>query len=252
MSCRTQKLVEFDLGLDLRHLQLETLALALAGEQRVEIALDQADLGLLLAAQRVDPHALDHRLRVGVEPQPAVVPERDLRGRARQRTDLLVLDQDRIELSVAPQQVLRLLPLDPALAVTQQRVGDGVALGKRRLQGGVGGDPGLAGELDRRLPVGGLALGQRHVVKPDRLADLLGSEQARPLLGRLLDQAQGLAQRPVGGGDLAGRDLELDPRPDVTGRKAVGLQDHCPKIGIAQMLRRQIPQALPFFNAHRQ
>jgi hypothetical protein len=179
-----------DLGLDLRHLQLEALALALAGEERVEVAFDQADLGLLLSAQGIDPHALDHGLRIGVQAQPALVAEGDLGGRARERPDLLVLDQDRVQLTVGPHQVLRPLALDPALAVAEQRVGGGIPLLERGPQRRIGRDLGVARELDHGIPVAGLALGERRIVQLDRLGDLLGREQAGALLGRLLNQIQ--------------------------------------------------------------
>src|SRR5207302_9953443 len=47
-----------DLRLGARDIDGEILALALAGKERVEITLDQADLGILLLGQRVIAHLL--------------------------------------------------------------------------------------------------------------------------------------------------------------------------------------------------
>jgi hypothetical protein len=80
-----------------------------------------------------------------------------------------------------------------ALAVAEQRVGGGIKLGQRHLQGGVAGAPGVAGELAGRVPVTDLALGERRIAQLERLADLLRSEQADALFGRLLDPVQGVA-----------------------------------------------------------
>ena len=60
---------------------------------------------------------------------------------------------------------------------------------------------------------------------------------------------QGVAERLVGGGDLADRDLELDAGVDVGHGQAVGAQDLRPEVGIAEMLLRQIAQALAFLEA---
>ena len=82
------------LRLDPRHLDLEGGAAAELVQQRIEVTADQAHLGHLAAGQRVAAHPLDGGVRVRVQPQPAEIPERHLRGRGRQRAQPLELDQN--------------------------------------------------------------------------------------------------------------------------------------------------------------
>ena len=174
---------------------------------------------------------------LAVEAEPARIAEGDLRRRVGERAHLLLLDQDRAEREVAPREVLRPLALDqcrcgrrPAprppgrawLRTSRSR-------SWRLVEGG-------DGEILRLQPLPLQALLQRLLVEVDGAADLVGREDLRAGLVGLLDLAERLDQRLVGGRDVGDRDEELGARTDVGDRlDAGGAEDVGPEVGVAQI-----------------
>ena len=104
-----------------RDIDGEILALALAGKERVEIAFNQADLGVLLLGQGIIPHLLDDGVRIGIESQAAGIAKGELGRRRGEGPDFFLFDEDGAKSEISPGDIGRLLPLDIALAIAEQR-----------------------------------------------------------------------------------------------------------------------------------
>ena len=116
-----------DAGLRFRDVDRECRALAFAGEKGIEVAFDQADLRFFMLGQGIVAHLLNDGVRIGVEPEPAGIPEGQLGGRVGESANLLLFHEDGAELNVVPCQILGLLPFDPSVPVAQNRFGGLVA-----------------------------------------------------------------------------------------------------------------------------
>ena len=223
-------------GLEARHRHLEVGAVAELVEERVEVAVDEADLGHLAAGQRVAAHPLDDGVGVRVEAKAAQVAEGDLRGRGGEGAEPLELDEHVLRRPLRPARLVGRAALDAALGVGDHRLRRPVALGdgdRERLVGEAGGEAGIAHDLG---PGAEVALLDGGVAVLDRRADLDRGEDARPLGGRLLDGGEREGERLVGGGHLHHRDLELDPGPEL-GRRgdAAELEDLRPEVGVLEV-----------------
>ena len=99
--------------------------------------------------------------------------------------------------AIAPQQLLRTLPLDPSLPVAEQGLGCGVALLERECERLGRAHLCLLGKVDRLGPLAVLALCDALVAQTDRLGDLIGREQPGTFLRGLLDDLERILQRAI-------------------------------------------------------